>query len=66
MFVFDSITPMLQARLAYVLDLLVIYCHGYTVLEGPLISSSVLAILRSYYSTSKSVQPTFSLSNDRT
>ncbi|XP_037089515.1 uncharacterized protein LOC119109868 [Pollicipes pollicipes] len=52
-FVKDSAFTKAVARLAYVLDTLVIHCHGYTKLEGAIITTTVQATLRSYYGVHK-------------
>ncbi|XP_043192356.1 uncharacterized protein LOC122365302 [Amphibalanus amphitrite] len=56
-FVTDKTFTADSARVAYILDLLVIYSRGYTVLEAPLISSSVIATLRSYYTANRAFEP---------
>nr|QEG79393.1 larval cement protein band 1-122k [Megabalanus rosa] len=45
------------ARVAFILDILVIYAHGYTELQPPLVTNSVQAILRAYYGANKAFQP---------
>nr|QIV66984.1 larval cement protein 1-122k [Megabalanus volcano] len=45
------------ARVAFILDILVIYAHGYTQLQPQLVTNSVLAILRAYYGANKAFQP---------